>query len=84
MPKMEQIISKEGQKGAHEPATASLERPNGAPDANWQGTANEHGCQKRVQIEDPEEVENRAPAAVQCYLLPNSPIVPGGPKSIPK
>ena len=52
------------------PQQGPMERPNGAPDADWRRKGSKHGsnrtpkrCQKRVEIRNPREVENRTPAA---------------------
>ena len=57
------------------PQRGPMERPNGAPEADWRRKASKHGsnrapkrCQKRVEIRDPGEVENRAPAAARAQF----------------
>ena len=47
-----------------------METPDGAVEAAWRRTTTEHGSnmgskryQRSIQMEDPEEFENRAPAA---------------------
>ena len=66
------------QKTSKETKDASggaMERPNGAPNADWRRKASKHGssmgakrCQERVEIRDPGEVENRAPAAARAQF----------------
>ena len=73
----------------HKRPRGPMERPNGAPDADWRRKESEQGsnmsakrCQERVEIRDPGEVENRAPAAAKAQVSPrkgtsSGPIKPG-------
>ena len=67
------------------PQLGPMERPNGAPDAAWRRKGSEQGsnmgakrCQKRVEIRNPGEVENRAPSAAGAQVSPRKG-TPSGP-----